>query len=418
LPFFSALGSITSPGERWQLVSAGLIALRAVDTWLDGSDASAQAAMAVVDCLPESQTGGALRRLVCALAERMSQPAPRELRDLRIELMEYMEALLLTGDWTLALCVLDLLLPQLDSTSDADLIVLAHVRAARCWRELGDVDHASQVVESLDTFAAAHVHHLGSLRARHWRIKLMAHRGNLCGAAVAYEALASDLLEFIHQPRYDELLGFVLHDHMVVAGRRGLLSQAIELGYEAAVHTVCSVSRDRILSDIAKTFYEMREVGTAADIWTVLAERAAEASTRLLARVNSVQCMAHAGDRVGLQRLTGTLERVSSEMSPYVLMSFRRHVGTAAAGFGEFQLATTRLATALQIAETHGMNEEAFAIRGELEAAERHLAREAAAVGVAREAQEADATPGSAPLPAALQHIARHFHDERLLLHI
>lgn len=356
--FFAELASPGDADSSWRAVTAGLVVLRLVDAWVEEGEGVVSAdswgvrsVRAAIEDMPE---GLPARTLLTGIVDALTSARGGDLHAVAPRLMAYARSLDLDARWTLAADVYETILAHVHPVEDADVVVNALLRRGHCLRELGDHAGATAVFGTAGEVAQRAGDMIGVLRARIGESKILTARGNLPAADALLERTIADASE----QSLDEVRALATHDRSHIAHLRGQYDVAVRLAYDAMRHAGNEIQRDRILGDLAGSFYMLGVKSAAQDAFLILAATAREQYQRWVATINLMELAAEEGVSIQFERYRQQL--ASATLPPLLRTQFELHVGRGYQTFGEFAAARTWLERAVQTASEHSFNQLLF----------------------------------------------------------
>jgi tetratricopeptide (TPR) repeat protein len=357
LPFFEEIASHDEGSAQWRAATAGLVALRLVDAWLeDGASVVADdgwGLRSVSNAIDEVDEGTPIRAILARVVEALQQQKP-DIHVVVTPLMAYGQALEYDAKWQLAADVYQSVLAHLHPVEDSDASIAAHLRLGQCYRNLNLVDDAAEAFASASEIASAVGDMVGVLRARVGEGRVAILRGNIPRA----EQILDETISRAVDAGLADVRSRALHDRSNVAHLRGQYELAVQLAYQALHHAQSPTERDRILSDIALAFLELGVYSAARDAYLVLSATAQEQYMRWAATLNLVEI----SSQTGAQMLFEVYRRqlVGEQLPPYLATGLQVALGTGYQRFGDFPKARTHLERAMAMAGEHGLNQFLF----------------------------------------------------------
>ena len=365
LPFFTELASLEENDPSWRAVSAGLVLLRLVDAWIEDGPAVVAAdgwgVRSVEACLEEMPVGlparailtSALQTLVAARYGDMHLVAPR--------LMAYARTLDLDAKWALAADVYDTVLAHVHPEEESEVVVNALLRRGHCLRELGEFPGATDAFCTAAALAHQTGDMMGTLRARIGEAKIVVARGNLPEAdeMLLETAVLADRHGLI------EVRSMARHERAHIAHTRGQYDIAVRFAYEAMSDSTIEAGRDRILNDLAGSFYMLGVKTAARDAFLILATTAREQYQRWAATINLMELSAEDAVEVQFERYRQQLATVN--LPPMLKAQFELHAGRGYQLFGHYGEAKAWFERALSTASLHSFNQLIFAAEAALD---------------------------------------------------
>lgn len=369
LPFFTELASMDERDQAWRSVSAGLVLLRLVDAWIEegGSAVAADGwgVRSVAAAIEEMPAGMPARAILSSALEALTQARSGDMHAVAPRLMAYARSLDLDAKWALAADVYDTIIAHVHPDDESEIAVTALLRRGHCLREIGEFAEAGDLFTTAAELAHRTGDMIGTLRARIGEAKIIVARGNLPAADAILEetvirAAAHNLLE---------VQSMASHDRAFIANTRGQYDVAIRFAYDAMRDSVSETERDRILSDLAGSFYLLGVKSAARDAFLILAATAREQWQRWVATINLMELSAEDAVEVQFERYRQQLS--SADLPPLLRTQFELHAGRGYQQFGHFGEARQWLDRALGSARTHSFNQLVFAAESAMEQNER-----------------------------------------------
>ena len=140
---------------------------------------------------------------------------------------------------------------------------------------------------------------------------------------------------------------------------RGQYDIAVRFAYDAMRDSVSESERDRILNDLAGSFYMLGVKSAARDAFLILAATAREQYQRWAATINLMELSAEDGMEIQFERYRQQLSSV--ELPPILLTQFELHVGKGYQLLGDTDTAKAWLERARETASLHSFNRFVFA---------------------------------------------------------
>jgi hypothetical protein len=358
LPFYTELASLEDGDPSWRAVTAGLVVLRLVDAWVEeGAGVMAadswgvRSVRAVIDDMPARMPA---RTLLGGVVEALTSTRGGDLHAVAPRLMAYGRSLDLDAQWALAADVYETILTHVHPVEDADVAVHALLRRGYCLRQVGDLVGASSVFGTAADVANRCGDMIGTLRARIGEAKVLAAKGNLPAA----DALLEETVARASEHELTEVRSIATHDRSYIAHMKGQYGVAVRFAYDAMRDSVSERERDRILGDLAGSFYMLGVKSAARDAFSILAATAQEQYQRWVATINLMELAAEEGVSLQFERYRQQL--ASAKLPPLLRTQFELHVGRGYQTFGEFAAARTWLVRAVQSASEHSFNQFLF----------------------------------------------------------
>jgi tetratricopeptide (TPR) repeat protein len=356
--FFTELASLGDADPSWRAVTAGLVVLRLVEAWVEegarvvAADSwGVRSVRAAIEDMPE---GMPARTLLSGVVEALISARSGDLHAVAPRLMAYARSLDLDARWTLAADVYETILNHVHPVEDADVAVNALLRRGYCLRQIGDLAGASSVYATAAEVAARCGDIIGALRARIGEARVLAAKGNLPGA----DDLLEETVARASEHELTEVRSLATHDRSYIAHMRGQYDAAVRFAYDAMRESTSERERDRILGDLAGSFYMLGVKSAARDAFSILAATAQEQYQRWVAAINLMELAAEEGVSLQFERYRQQL--ASAKLPPLLQTQFELHVGRGYQTFGEYSAARTWLERAVRSASAHSLNQFLF----------------------------------------------------------
>ena len=360
LPFFSELAALEDGDPAWRTVSAGLVVLRLVDTWIEEGAAAVAAngwgLRSVEAAIEEVDAGLPARSVLQSVVTALKSSPTNDMRAIAPRLLAYGRALDLEAKWALAADVYETVIAHVHPVEESDVAITAHLRRAYCQRSLGALDDAARSYETASSIAASVDDMFGILRAQIGSATIAKTRGNIPQA----ESLLDDAIVQAEAHQLPDVRALALQDRADIAYLRGNYDLAVRVAYQALEHTRDPINRDRLLSDIAASFYMLGVRSVARDTYMIIEATAQEQYPRWVASINLMEIAAQDGAMPIFERYRKSLN--AAQLPPLLRTQFVLHVGEGYAALGERQLAEATLRNAAQLAEEYSLNQLSFTI--------------------------------------------------------
>jgi tetratricopeptide (TPR) repeat protein len=364
LPFFTELASLEDNDPSWRAVSAGLVLLRLVDAWIE-EGASVVAAdgwgvRSVEAAIEEMPAGMPARAVLTSVLEALTVAHSGDLHAVAPRLMAYARALDYDGKWALAADVYDTVTAHVHPEEESEIAINAHLRRGHCLRELGDFADATASFTTAAELAHQTGDMIGALRARIGEAKIVVARGNLPAA----DAILDETVRLAKQHNLQEVRSMATHDRVYIAYAGGHYDLAVRFAYDAMQHSVSDSERDRILNDLAGSFYMLGLKSAARDAFLILAATAREQYQRWVATINLMELSAEDGAELQFERYRQQINAV--DLPPILTTQFELQVGKSYQVLGYQEAAGLWLERALETASLHSFNRFVFAAEAAL----------------------------------------------------
>ncbi len=359
LPFFDELALLHDNDASWRAVSAGLVLLRLVDAWVEEGPAVVTAdgwgVRSVISAVDEMPEGLPARAILTSTLDALCTARTGDLHLVAPRLMAYARSLDIDGKWALAADVYDTIIAHEDPVEEHELVVNALLRRGHCLRELGDFSEAANAFTTAGQLAHRYGDMIGTLRARIGEAKIVMTRGNLPEADAILDETAARASEY----SLIEVRSMATHDRAQIAHMRGQYDAAVRFAYDAMRDSARDSERDRILNDLAGSFYMLGVKSAARDAFLILAATAHEQYQRWIASINLMELSAEDGMELQFERYRQQL--AAANLPPMLRTQFELHAGRGYQAFGRFDQAREWLERAQASATRHGFGRLVFA---------------------------------------------------------
>jgi tetratricopeptide (TPR) repeat protein len=365
VPFFTELASLDERDPSWRAVSAGLVLVRLVDAWIEEGTvvvaADGWGLRSVVAAIEEMPAGMPARAILMNVVDALKTSRGGDMHAVAPRLMAYARSLDLDGRWALSADVYETVIAHVHPDEESEIAVNALLRRGHCLRETGNFADATASFNTAGELAHRTGDMIGTLRARIGEAKIVVLRGNLPAADSILDETAARATEH----GLTEVRSMATHDRAHIAHIRGQYDVAIRFAYDAMRDSVTETERDRILGDLAGSFYMLGVKSAARDAFLILAATAREQWQRWVATINLMELSAEDSVEVQFERYRQQL--ASANLPPILRTQFELHTGRGYQLFGHFTEARTWLERAHATASTHSFNHLVFAAETALE---------------------------------------------------
>jgi tetratricopeptide (TPR) repeat protein len=362
LPFFTELASLEDGDAGWRSVSAGLVVLRLVDAWIEEGAAAVTAdgwgVRSVEAAIEEMPAGMPARAVLRSILDAVRTSPTSDMHAIAPRLMAYARSLDLDAKWALAADVYETVIAHVHPVDESDVAIAAHLRLGYCLRTLGALDDAAGSYQAASAIARDVGDMFGVLRAQIGAAKIAMARGNMPSAELLLDdtiAQAADREDLV------DVRAMALQDRADVAFHRGRYDLAVELAYTSLKLTRDPRDRDRLLSDIAGSFYMLGVRSAARDAYLVLEATAQEQYHRWTASINLMEIAAREGSTPLFERYRRALTAAAASFPPAQLAQFHLQVGESYEAFAQFEAAADAAERARVVAARYGFNQALFA---------------------------------------------------------
>jgi hypothetical protein len=355
-----------------------------------------------VDELPPTQPEVShLNGILTAVAD-----IPARESDLRVGLTAYAYFLEYEGRFAEALDILALAARAYgENVSSCEFVRLA-LMAARLNRLLAQWDAALAAYAVAEQGAAVLGDVPAGYRARLGRAAVARGRGDLPGALAAVEAVLAEAQRL----GLRDICGDAYQDLGAIYGKLDRPVEAVQMTYQAFLHTEDQLQQMRILGDLGTGLLDIGAKDVARIALEIVAASNASFSVRTNAILELMTLEANAGNRVGFERYRQQAEAAAERMPPSMAVDCCYKVALGFAHFGQIARAQRVIREAQALAEAHRLNEWYFrlervldelATRGQPPADERAARRLPA---------EADYAPAVAEMESGLREFSAALH--------
>lgn len=359
LPYFERLARLEESSPEFRALSAGLVTLRLFDAWVtEGVHVTAPEAWglrAVREAIAAAEPRSATRALLMSAVDSM-EPAnpPAKLALVLPRLMAYARALQFDGEWDLATDVYRTILAHAEPSEHADTVIVADLQLAASLRTMARWDEARDAYREAGEIALRTGDMLNVLKSRIGEANVHTDRGNLPEA----ERILDQTIGAAEELGMPELRSLALHDRATTAHRRGDFDSAAAMQYMALQDAREGTARDRVLADLAASFFELGLLTAARDANLVLAATAIEQFTRWQATINLMEL-------AGVDRFEPVFEQYRRELAsaalpPILSAWYFYYLGQGHRIFGHTAQARAALERSLDIAERNHLNQDVF----------------------------------------------------------
>jgi tetratricopeptide (TPR) repeat protein len=260
----------------------------------------------------------------------------------------------------LAADVYETIIAHVHPMDDGDVVITAHLRLAFVLRHLGELGRSLHTYETARAIAESHSDLVGVLRAEVGCARIAILKGNLPEA----EAALDDAIARAVKHGLDEAHAFALQERADVAYLRGQYDRAVRFAYDALRGTNDPRNRDRLLADIAASFYMLGARSAARDAYLVLEATGQEQYQRWVASINLMEIASVEGSATLFERYKRVL--MQADLPPNLQAQLHLHVGEGYARLGDLPSAERALHSARQVAAQYQFNQVLFAVEERL----------------------------------------------------
>ncbi len=369
LPFFETIAASDEGDAEWHAATAGLVVLRLVDAWIeDGPRAVADddwGLRAVNTAIAELSSHEKIKVVLSSIVGLIETSPIVDMGLLAPRLMAYGQLLEYEARWSLATDVYGTIVAHTHPVQEADLATQAHLRRGFCLRQVGDLAASLSAYETAGGIASAANDMVGVLRARIGEAKGAIARGNMPRA----QELLDETIERAAAHRLDAVQSMALHDRSDVAFQTGDYELAIRLAYQALSMTESSRERDRILADIAASFFKLGVHSAARDAYLILAATGQEQYQRWTATLNLMEIAAVDGEELLFEQYRRSID--VRMLPPRQEVLYWLQAGVGYGHLGNYDEGRAFIERALDVAEDYELNKMAFEAEEALRTLER-----------------------------------------------
>jgi len=365
--YFEELAALDEREDTWREISAGLVVLRLVDSWFEqGASVVAPSAWnlgAVTNAVAEIPPGRPARGMLKSVIDVMVDTRTPDAHVVAPRLMAYARSLDFDARWNLAIDVYRSVIAHTEPLDDTETAIAAHLRLGFCLRQVGEISESATAYEIASQLAERVGDVMGVLRARIGDAKIALLRGNLPRAETILDATINDA----ERHGYGGVHSMALHDRANAAYMRGDYELAVKLSYRALDGTETDRNRDRILHDLAMSFYRLGVRSAARDAFLVLMATTQEQYTRWASCIQLIAIAADDGVRPAFERYRREL--ADQALPPFLSADYQLQTGRGLRLMGEFDAAKSWLEAAVQTAKQHQIHQFLHESQMELELA-------------------------------------------------
>jgi len=349
LPFFEEMASRDEGAPEWRAAMAGVVVLRLVDAWIEDGPRVVAAddwgMRSVRTAIDELDSNEMLRSILSSVVHVLESSTIVDMGVLAPRLMAYGQLLEYDAKWTLAGDVYSSIIGHTHPIQEADVATQAHLRRGFCLRQMGDLPASLFAYQTAGEIAQTANDMVGVLRARIGEAKGAIARGNMPQA----REILDETITRAKEHGLNAVQSMALHDRSSVSYLSGDFELAIRLAYEALSITDSARERDRILGDIAASFFHLGVHSAARDAYLILAATAQEQYERWLATLNLMEVAAADGEELLFEQYRRSVD--VQVLPPQLEVLYWLQGGTSYEALGHFDEARAFLEKALSFAE-------------------------------------------------------------------
>lgn len=355
LPFFEALAATDEESPQWRLTSAGLVTLRLFDAWVvEGPSvvaADAWGLRAIRDAIERLQSSSNIKAILGSVVDAMEASDTVRVAVVAPRLLAYARALQFDGAFRLAADVHSTVLAHAHPIDESDLVIAASLQLGVCLRAVSEWEEAAAAFSRASVVASMSGDIVSVLRARIHEANMAMERGNIPRA----QGILDETIQNATANGLVDVRARAVHARAVVAMKRGEFEHGIRLAYEAFRDQAQSSERDRILSDIALSFFDLGMRSAARDAYLILAATAQEQYQRWIATINLMECAAADGREPVFEQYRREL--ADAALPSTLACHYHFYVGEGYRLFGRLDESRAALERSLTLASQHGINE-------------------------------------------------------------
>ncbi len=358
LAFFEAVGEAEENSPAAHSATAGLLMLRLIDHWIlagpvmvEPESVSVRSVRHAIMQLPAREPS---REVLLGMVNAMQTVREVDVMPVLPRLFAYAGCLEKRTELKLAADVYGTIARLGEEAFDGDLMIDSFLRLGYCNRLLGSLSEADQSYETAGRMAKRQKETARGFRSQLGLASVAINRGNLPKAE-----------EILVRVQCESELATCTEEHCsalqlrsTVAQRRGDLSLAVCLAYDALPRTTAPRHRDEILGDIGAYFIVLERFDAARDALLVLEATSAAEMVRITARVNLVALAARSGDRTLFDNSRERLEGI--ELPAEALVNYLIESARGLRKFGDAETARELLVRARDLAAEHTLNRSVF----------------------------------------------------------
>ena len=359
LAYFETLANMQETDPEWRATTAGLVVLRLLDSWFEeGAELVADGGFSMRSAREEVGgivTTDPVRTILGGVLDGMSDTGEPSMTTIAPRLMAYGRALNHRARWKLAVDVYETILAHADAAQDMDVLIDANMALGYCLRMQGEFGPAMAAYADAGRLARESGDVIKAVGAQIADAKIAIDRGNLPQAeAILDQAIQQTCKE----PRLVSVYATALHDRAAVAHLRGEYDRAIHLGYQALERMDDPARRDRVLADIAASFFELGMRRAARDAHLILAATAQAQYSRWVATLNLLEIAAFDECEPVFEQYRREL--ATAALPPMLEVVYHLYVGKGHRTFGHVDQARSSLRQAVELANKHQYNQLLF----------------------------------------------------------
>jgi tetratricopeptide (TPR) repeat protein len=282
------------------------------------------------------------------------------MRAIAPRLLAYGRALDLDAKWALAADVYETVIAHVHPVEESDVAISAHLRLAMVLRHLGELDRSLTSYETVRSLGQSLGDLVGVLRAEVGCARIATLRGNLPSAEETLDGVIRQAAEH----GIADVHAHALHERADVAYLRGQYDAAVRFAYDALEEETDPSNRDRLLADIAASFYMLGARSAARDAYLILEATCREQYLRWIAEINLMEIASVEGSSTLFERYRRSLMR--ADLAVNLQAQLHLHVGEGYARLGDLDAAKQALLVAQGIAAQFDFNQVLFAVEERL----------------------------------------------------
>ncbi|HWW87518.1 MAG TPA: hypothetical protein VNZ26_28160 [Vicinamibacterales bacterium] len=355
LAFFRALAALREDcGRNWCELACGLAAMRLVDWSRDNPgeplpEVGVQALKHSIETLESEGSATPTLVMLQGIASAMFADADRGDSVVLQRTTDYGDVLYRNAHWSLAEDVFQTIIEY--PCSDRAILPSVYLRLGRCRRRMGQFVAASATYESgrelADELGDTHA----SFRLRIAEAQVVSERGDFAAAEVLLDDIAAEAC----LASLPTMRASALHDRATVAQRRGAISRALPLYFDALDLYTEPAHQDRVICDIGLALLQVEQFDLARDALLIVREKAVAQELRWNATLNLLEMAVARRDKAYFDEYR--IELGSVELPVRLALYYQLIIGDGWLRFDHSDHARTALDQAIQIAERFGAHD-------------------------------------------------------------
>ncbi len=360
LAFFEVLAGCGEDSSVGRTVTAGLLSLRLIDHWIlagpqivQPESVSVRSVRNAIMAMPQHEP---LREVLLGIVNTMQTLREVDMQPVLPRVAAYASLLERRTEFKLAVDVYETVIRLGEEEFDADVVIDAYMRLGFCLRTLSILDDSEKAFIEAGRIAKRQKQTPRLLRSRIGLANVALVRGNLPKA----DTMFIEVCEESEREAFEAEFATALHGRAVVAQRRGEVSRAICMAYDALQRTTSPSERERVLGDIAAFLILEKRFEAAYDALMILDVTAMNEGVRVNARVNMAILAARSGNREMFDKARALVP--TTNLPPETEVNYLIESARGLQSFGEYVESERMLTKARSLAIQHGLNRSVFEI--------------------------------------------------------